>query len=81
MCCLARGSELTVGNPCAARLSRENAVIGHSILNLVQRAARYAGGLSALHVAKKLDEVYIPSRYPNGLEDTCPRRLLHLAFK
>ena len=50
----------------------ERAVIGHSIQVLLKRATGYAPDLADLHPAKRLDEVYIPSRYPNGLEDTTP---------
>jgi hypothetical protein len=47
-------------------------VIGHSILTLLRRGMAYAPQLQAVQNAKRLDEVYIPSRYPNGLEDTVP---------
>lgn len=50
----------------------ERAVIGHSILRLIERARVYEGGFADLADAKRLDEVYIPSRYPNGLEETTP---------
>jgi HEPN domain-containing protein len=50
----------------------ERAVVGHSILILLQRAERYAPEFEALHPAKRLDEVYVPTRYPNGLEETTP---------
>jgi HEPN domain-containing protein len=53
-------------------LQGERAVIGHAIAVLVRRAAEHVPALTALHPAKRLDEVYIPSRYPNGLEDTVP---------
>ena len=53
-------------------LQGERAVIGHSILTLVRRAAAYASNLNQLQEAKRLDEVYIPSRYPNGLDDGAP---------
>jgi HEPN domain-containing protein len=53
-------------------LQGERAVIGHGIAALVRRAAAYAADLEGLHPAKRLDEVYIPSRHPNGLEDSVP---------
>ena len=53
-------------------LQGERPVLGHGIAGLVRRAARYDPRLEELGAAKRLDEVYIPSRYPNGLEDTVP---------
>jgi HEPN domain-containing protein len=53
-------------------LQGERAVVGHSVQILIKRAAAYAPDLADLHPAKRLDEVYIPSRYPNGLEDSTP---------
>lgn len=50
----------------------ERAVIGHSILKLLRRASAYDPSFGSLKDAKRLDEVYIPSRYPNGLEEATP---------
>jgi HEPN domain-containing protein len=48
----------------------EGPVLGHSLLDLTQRAAAYTAALAALRpAAKTLDGYYIPSRYPNGLTD------------
>ena len=52
----------------------EDAVIGHSLLALLRRAAGYAEGLRDLREgAKILDTFYVPSRYANGLADEIAR--------
>ena len=50
----------------------ERTVVGHSILALLNRVDRYSPIKKGLKNAKRLDEVYIPSRYPNGLEEGSP---------
>jgi len=48
----------------------ESPVLGHSLLELSQRAGAYDPALVALRdAAKILDAYYIASRYPNGLTD------------
>ena len=53
-------------------LSGERAVIGHSINDLLQRCAELEPGFAQHRAAKRLDEVYISSRYPNGLISGTP---------
>ncbi len=53
-------------------LSGERAVIGHSINDLLQRCAALESGFGRHRAAKRLDEVYISSRYPNGLTSGTP---------
>jgi HEPN domain-containing protein len=48
------------------------AVTGHSILMLLTRCMKHDGSFDAINRAKRLDEVYITSRYPNGLQEGTP---------
>jgi len=50
----------------------ERPVLGHSIQKLLRDAGSHDPTFAELAGAKRLDEVYIPSRYPNGLEETTP---------
>ncbi|MSS70843.1 MAG: HEPN domain-containing protein [Candidatus Latescibacteria bacterium] len=54
-------------------LQGERMVIGHSTLSLAEKCQaydeRFAGVLDA---CRKLDQLYIPTRYPNGLPDKTP---------
>ncbi len=48
-------------------------VIGHSTLALAQEAAGHDEGFSELEGrCRRLDQLYIPTRYPNGLPDGVP---------
>jgi len=48
-------------------------VLGHSTLLLTQEAAELEGGFTKLEAAcRRLDQLYIPTRYPNGLPDAVP---------
>lgn len=54
-------------------LQGERMVIGHSTLSLAEKCREYDdrfGGL--LDSCRKLDQLYIPTRYPNGLPDKTP---------
>lgn len=49
------------------------AVLGHSVRSLIERLGRNAAELEALlDAARELDLYYVPTRYPNGLEDGTP---------
>jgi HEPN domain-containing protein len=46
----------------------------HSILKLTEKCAQYDRAFSdMLGRVRKLDDYYIPTRYPNGLPDNYPR--------
>ena len=46
----------------------EDPVLGHSLLELCRRSGSYEPELGELRVeAKRLDAVYVSTRYPNGL--------------
>jgi HEPN domain-containing protein len=48
-------------------------VLGHSTLALCGEAARFAAAFTALGDAcRRLDQLYIPTRYPNGLPGGVP---------
>jgi HEPN domain-containing protein len=48
-------------------------VLGHSTLALVREAAVLAPDFAALEgCCRRLDQLYIPTRYPNGLPDGVP---------
>ena len=47
-------------------------VTGHSILMLLQRCTSHNRSFRRINRAKRLDEVYITSRYPNGLQEGTP---------
>lgn len=46
----------------------------HSILELVEAAATVDPSMAELRVASRLDQYYIPTRYPNGLPGGVPSR-------
>lgn len=49
------------------------AVLGHSVRNLIERLEPRVASLDELlDDARELDLNYIPTRYPNGLEDWTP---------
>ena len=51
----------------------EGPVIGHSTLSLVREAARLEAELAGLEApCRRLDQLYIPTRDPNGLPDNTP---------
>jgi HEPN domain-containing protein len=48
-------------------------VLGHSTLALVREAAGHEAGFAALEDrCRRLDQLYIPTRYPNALPDGAP---------
>jgi len=48
-------------------------VLGHSTLLLAQEAAALEGAFAKIESAcRRLDQLYIPTRYPNGLPDAVP---------
>jgi len=48
-------------------------VLGHSTLALAQEAAALAADFAQLEArCRRLDQLYIPTRYPNGLPDGVP---------
>jgi len=54
---------------------------GHSIVRLVQdfpSAEKYPALRNVLDEAKRLDKLYIPTRYPNGLPDMIPAEVFTL---
>jgi HEPN domain-containing protein len=53
-------------------LMGERAVLGHSVMMLLQRCAAHDPSFREVSDAKRLDEVYITSRYPNGLQEGTP---------
>ena len=48
------------------------AVLGRSIMMLLQRSAAHHPSFRAINEAKRLDQVYLTSRYPNGLQEGTP---------
>ena len=50
----------------------ERIVAGHSIFKLLERCASYEASFNELALVKRLDEVYITSRYPNSLDEGIP---------
>jgi HEPN domain-containing protein len=51
----------------------ERAVLGHSLLELLRKCAKYDKSFKILEKeSKKLDKYYIISRYPNGLPGLVP---------
>ncbi len=46
----------------------------HSVLELIEAAAVIDPALGELHKASRLDQYYIPTRYPNGLPGGVPSR-------
>lgn len=53
-------------------LMGQRAVLGHSVMMLLQRCAAHNPSFREVNDAKRLDEVYITSRYPNGLQEGTP---------
>ena len=54
-------------------LKGERAVLGHSLLELLRKCAKYNKSFKILEKeSKKLDKYYIISRYPNGLPGLVP---------
>jgi HEPN domain-containing protein len=53
-------------------LRGHRAVLGHSIMMLLQRCAAHDPSFQSINNAKRLDEVYITSRYPSGLQEGTP---------
>lgn len=53
-------------------LHGERGIFSNSILALMRRSTEVEPRWSPLDAAKRLDEVYIPSRYPNGLQEGTP---------
>ena len=53
-------------------LEGHRAVIGHSILALLKSCATHNRSFAALEKIKRLDEVYISSRYPDALQEGSP---------
>jgi HEPN domain-containing protein len=51
----------------------EGPVLGHSTLSLALECAALQAEFATLQDAcRRLDQLYIPTRYPNGLPDTIP---------
>ncbi len=51
----------------------ERAVVGHATYLLLKRCRHYETSFGALHdVCRRLDQYYIPTRYPNGLPGGIP---------
>jgi len=51
----------------------QHSVLGHSAVELGQRCASIESTFSRLaHHFARLDRLYIPTRYPNGLPGGCP---------
>lgn len=56
------------------------AVLGHSVRALVESLEPRAGALDALlDAARDLDLLYLPTRYPNGLEEGTPGEVFSAA--
>ena len=53
-------------------LQGHRAVLGHSVMMLLQRCATHHPSFQLIEDVKRLDEVYITSRYPNGLQEGTP---------
>lgn len=53
-------------------LRGHRAVTGHSIMMLLQKCATHNTHFRKINRVKRLDEVYITSRYPNGLQEGTP---------
>ncbi len=53
-------------------LKGHRAVTGHSILGLLQKCANHDQSFRSIERVKRLDEVYITSRYPIGLQEGTP---------
>ncbi len=54
-------------------LQGHRAVLGHSVMMLLQRCAAHHSSFRTIDEIKRLDEVYITSRYPNGLQEGTPQ--------
>ena len=53
-------------------LRGHRAVMGHSILGLLKTCTSHNRSFNELSRIKRLDEVYISSRYPDGLQEGTP---------
>lgn len=59
----------------------EGPVLGHSTLALVRECARHEPAFATLEGAcRRLDQLYIPTRYPNGLPDNVPHDFYNRDF-
>ena len=47
-------------------------VLGHSILTLIQGLEQRRADEALLNRARRLDKLYIPTRYPNGFDQGAP---------
>jgi HEPN domain-containing protein len=55
-------------------LREDEPVFSHSVAHLVKLAASLDVAFKTVKGAKRLDEYYIPTRYPNGLPGEVPAR-------
>ena len=53
-------------------LKEEEPVFTHSVANLLKIAVSFDQDFAALKDAKRLDDYYIPTRYPNGIPGEIP---------
>ncbi|HID95441.1 MAG TPA: HEPN domain-containing protein [Candidatus Latescibacteria bacterium] len=56
----------------AVHQERHQVVIGHSILRLIQELEEQEIDEGLLNAARRLDRLYIPTRYPNGFDQGAP---------
>lgn len=57
-----------------ANVTSINVFLTHSIDDLLTSAIQLDGDFETVHSSKKLDQYYIPTRYPNGLPGGVPSR-------
>jgi HEPN domain-containing protein len=55
-------------------LREEEPLLTHSVATLIKLASDIDRDFNSLKDAKRLDDYYIPTRYPNGLPDGIPAR-------
>lgn len=55
-------------------LKVEEPIFSHSVADLLKLAVSLDGDFISLKDAKRLDDYYIPTRYPNGLPGEVPSR-------
>jgi HEPN domain-containing protein len=53
-------------------MGEEEPIITHSVNQLLKAATVYESGFGALDKAKRLDDYYLPTRYPNALPGSIP---------
>lgn len=53
-------------------LNGERLILTHSVNRLIKKCLEYNKDFENIRECKKLDEYYIPTRYPNGLPDNIP---------